>query len=145
MGVDVAIAAALIGGAVETASQVEAARVTRREGKRKARELERAAAVERERGRRLRAQQAARFGAAGVSGVTAAAVTNQSVVDSLLDQEAILAGAKNIRRESRARARAFEIGAFSSALGTIGQVYTIQNNDNSPAKTTSAFSGSAYV
>jgi hypothetical protein len=121
MGVAAAIAIG-IGTAVSVKGQLDSAKAQRKAGRQRRDELRRAAEVERERGRRLRSAQRARFGAAGVGlAGTPLLVGGQALVDSLLDQEAILAGARNAGREGSLRADAATIGAIGSGISGLGQ------------------------
>jgi len=117
----IAIGVAAVGTAVSVKGQQDAATATKRAGRARAGELAKEAVKEAERGRRLRAQQRAAFGAAGVnSSGSPLQVQGQSLIDSILDQEAILAGAKNINDDARRRARAATTGAIGTAISGIG-------------------------
>lgn len=123
MGVEAAIVASVVGAGIQAIGQLDQAKQEKKASRRRATEMRQAASVENERGRRLRAAQRASFGAAGV-GMSGTPIlrSSQSFLDSLLDQEAILQGARNIEEEGRLRARAATIGAIGSLVGGASQV-----------------------
>lgn len=124
MGLDpvswVAIAATAAGAGTSAYGQQKAARDTKRAGRRQAAEMRQNAARERERGRRARAQQAARYGASGVYGNMAYQAQTQTIADSLLTQESILQGARNVMKSARNQAKGMMLSSYGTMLQGIG-------------------------
>ncbi|MFQ5593154.1 MAG: hypothetical protein ACE5HA_03295 [Anaerolineae bacterium] len=126
----IAITATLASGTVSAIEQRRGAKEAKREGRRRAAEISAEAKVEeereRERAARLLASQRAGFGAAGVTQAgTPALVQVQSLFDSLRERERILSGAARqseaVRRQSRNKARALNIGAGTTLLTSVGK------------------------
>jgi len=117
-------AVAAVGGAAYQVVQSErAATDTRRAGRARADQLRREATVERERNRRLLAQQRAAYGAAGVSlQGSPLLVQAQTFMDSIYDQQAILAGANFEEVNARRIASGIRAEGIAGAIGALGQV-----------------------
>lgn len=147
MGVVAAVvvgAVASAGGAAASVIQGErASRQARRAGRQRANELRKAADVERERNRRLLASQRASFGAAGVTGAgTPLLVQAQSLIDSIRDQERILAGARFEERNAEARADALFLGGIAGGIAQLGQAASFLGKLPAPATSPASGSGS---
>lgn len=130
MGVEAALIATVAGGVLNKVESDRAATQTKRAGRQRAEALRAEAAAERERARRLGGAQRARVGAAGVSGAGSPLFgITQSLQDSLLVRERLLAGSRNAMANARAQARALRIQGTAGLVGSIGQAaqFHVQN------------------
>ena len=113
----VVVGLSLISTGIAVHSQQEAAKAERKSARRRAEALSKEAGVERERARRLASSQMASFGAGGVTAAGTPTMTVlQGLFDSIDEQEAILAGARNALAEGRDRARARELAALREEM-----------------------------
>lgn len=121
----IALAATAVSTGVAIQQQEQAKKAEKKSSKARASALAADAARERERARRLASAQTARFGAAGVTQAgTPTFKVLQGLFDSIDDQEAILAGARNALEEGRLRARAIGTAQIGTAARGIGSIAT---------------------
>jgi len=138
MGVEVAVAAAVVAAGTSVYAGEEQAKQQRKAGRRQAAAMRAEAAAERERGRRLRAAQTAAYGAAGVqtgSG-TPLMVIGQAAMDNIRQRERLLAGARNALLDARAQASASRLQGYGQAIGYLGQAASISSAGATPTQDT---------
>jgi hypothetical protein len=106
-------------------------RDARRAGRRRAALLRADAEVERERNRRLLASQRAAYGAAGIGLEGSPLLLQaQTVMDSIREQERIIAGASIDEQNARAAGDAAFAEGIAGAIGGVGQAAQIVSSDD---------------